>query len=123
MGINRVVDQYGILRMTLKDRLSGRVIQWTNLAPIPYLSASEEDELFQRMLTFTEISCPKTKYPVIGIVRQAVDKKRGADAAKKNYRERLVKSIFGKVPKDLPLQRRYSGYSSFEGCYSHQYCS
>ena len=50
-------------------------------------------------MTCTEISCPKTKYPVIGIVPQAVDKKRGADAAKKNYRERLVKSILERCPK------------------------
>ena len=82
MGINRAADQYGVPRTTLKDRLSGRVVQGTNPGPIPYLSASEEYELFQHLLTCAEIGYPKTKCQVIGIVRQAVQKKRGADAAK-----------------------------------------
>ena len=68
-------------RTTLKDRLSGRVIQGTKPGPIPYLSASEEDKLFQHVLTCAEIGYPKTKCQVIGIVRQAVQKERGPEAA------------------------------------------
>jgi len=77
-----VTDQYGIPKTTLRDRLCWRVIQGTNPGPIPYLSASEEDELFQHLLTCAEIGYPETKCQVIGIVRQAVHKKIGADAAK-----------------------------------------
>ena len=69
LGVDRAADQYGVPRTTLKDRLSGRVIQGTNPGLVPYLSASEEDKLFQHMLTCTEIGYPKTKCQVIGIVR------------------------------------------------------
>ena len=55
MGINRVASPQGL-----------------------YLSASEEDELFQHLLTCAKIGYPKTKCQAIGIVWQAVH----ADAAK-----------------------------------------
>ena len=81
MGINRVVNQYGVLRTTLKDRLSGRVVQGVNPGPTPYLSIEEEAKLIQHLLTFADIGYPQTKNEVLAIVQQAVHKKRGAEAA------------------------------------------
>ena len=80
MGINRAADQYGVPRTTLKDRLSGRVVQGANPGPTPYLSVEEEGELIQHLLTCADIGYPKTKNEVLAIVRQAVNKKRGAEA-------------------------------------------
>ena len=34
LGVDRAADQYGVPRTTLKDRLSGRVIQGTNPGPM-----------------------------------------------------------------------------------------
>ena len=79
MGMNRAADQYGVPRTTLKDRLSGRVTSGTNPGPVPYLTPEEEDEL---LLTCADIGYPKTKQEVLAIVRQAIHKKRGEDAAK-----------------------------------------
>ena len=67
---------------TLKDRLSGRVVQGANHGPTPYLSVEEEEaELIQHLLTCADIGYPKTKNEVLAIVQQAVNKKRGAEAA------------------------------------------
>ena len=82
MGVNRAADQYGVPRTTLKDRLSGRVVPGTNPGPVPYLTLQEEDELVKHLLTCADIGYPKTKQEVLAIVRQAIHKKRGEDAAK-----------------------------------------
>ena len=80
MEINQAADQYGVPRTTLKDRLSGRVVQGANPGPTPYLSI-EEAELIQHLLTSANIGYPKTKNEVLAIVQQAVHKKRGVEAA------------------------------------------
>ena len=81
MGINRAADQYGVPRTTLKDILSGRVVQGANPGPTPYLSIEEAAELIQHLLTCANIGYPKTKNELLAIVQQAVHKKRGVEAA------------------------------------------
>ena len=43
LGINKAADEFGIPRSTLKDRLSGKVVDGTRSGPSPYLSSTEED--------------------------------------------------------------------------------
>ena len=76
MGVNRAADQYGIPRSTLKDRVSAK--HSAKSGPQPYLSYEEEEELVAYLVKCAEIGYPKTKDEVIGIVRQALHKKRGA---------------------------------------------
>jgi len=42
---NKAADLHGVPRSTLKDRLSGQVVQSTRPGPKPYLSPTEEAEL------------------------------------------------------------------------------
>jgi len=77
LGVNRAADQYGVPRTTLKDKLSGR--HGSKSGPQPYLSYEEEDELVSFLFKSAEIGYPKTKDEVIGIVRKAIQKKRGVE--------------------------------------------
>ena len=45
MRQNRAAMEYGASRTTLKDRLSGRIIHWTNIGLKPYLTKEEVKEL------------------------------------------------------------------------------
>ena len=76
MGVNRAADQYGLPRSTLKDRVSCR--HGTKSGPQLYLSYEEEEELATYLIKRVEIGYPKTKDEVIGIVRQALYKKKGS---------------------------------------------
>ena len=79
MGVNRAADQYGVPRSTLKDRVSAK--HRARSGPQPYLSYEEEEELVTYLVKCAEIGYPKTKDEVIGIVRQALHKKKGAEFA------------------------------------------
>ena len=91
MGANLAADQYGIPRSTFKDRVSAR--HRARSGPKPYLSYEEEEELVTYLVKCAEIGYPKMKDEVIGIVRQALHKKRGAEFAEesngKGWWERL----------------------------------
>ena len=52
MGQNRTALEYGVPCMTLKDRLSGKVVHGTNMGPKPYLTHEEEKELVDFDLLF-----------------------------------------------------------------------
>ena len=79
MGVNRAADQYArVPRSTLKDRVSAK--HGTRSGPQPYLSYEEEEELVTYSVKGAEFG-PKTKDEVIGIIRQALHKKKGADFA------------------------------------------
>ena len=75
LGINKAADEFGVLRSTLKDRLSGKVVHGARSGPGPYLSSTEEDELMKILLTCTDIGLPKTRMEVIALVRKVVIKK------------------------------------------------
>jgi hypothetical protein len=53
----------------------------TRSGPQPYLSYEEEEELVTYLVKCAEIGYPKTKDEVIGIVRQALHKKKGVEFA------------------------------------------
>ena len=44
IGVLRAAKQYGVLRQTLGDRVSGKVIHGTNPGPKPFLTAIKEKE-------------------------------------------------------------------------------
>ena len=45
MSINKAAVLHGVLKTTLKDRLSGRVVHGTNPGPAKYLDEEEEHAL------------------------------------------------------------------------------
>ena len=61
---NRSADMYGVPRSTLKDRLSGRVVHGVKPGPISYLSADEEQELADHLLTCSAMGYGKTRMDV-----------------------------------------------------------
>ena len=75
LGINKAADEFDVLRTTLKDRLSGKVVHGAKSGPSPYLSGIEVDELVKFLLTCADIGLTKTRNEVISIVRKAVIKK------------------------------------------------
>jgi len=78
-SVNKATDEIGVPRLTLKDRLSGKVVHGARSGPTPYLSGVEENELVKFLLTSTDIGLPKTRVEVIDIVQKAVIKKQGTD--------------------------------------------
>ena len=68
LGVNKAADEFGVPRSTLKNKLSGKVVQGAR--PTPYLSGIEEDELVNFLLTCTNIGLQKTRVKVIGIVQK-----------------------------------------------------
>ena len=75
IGVNRAADQYGVPSSTLKDRVSTK--HRVRSEPQPYLSYEEEEELVTYLVKCAKTGYPKTKDEVIGIVRQALHKKKG----------------------------------------------
>ncbi len=75
MSGNKAADLYGVPRSTLKDRLSGRVSRGTNSGPVPYLSATEEEELSTRLLDTSKIVYGKTRCDVTCLVETYVRQK------------------------------------------------
>ena len=75
MGTNEAARAHSVPPSTLKDRLSGRVKHGSKPGPSPYLTAKEELELNEFLITCSELGYGKTKREVIGIVRKALQKK------------------------------------------------
>ena len=78
-GKNNPADEFSVPRLTPKDRLLGKVVHGTKSGPTPYLPGAEEDNLVMFLLTCTDISLPKTRVEVIGIVWKVVIKMQGTD--------------------------------------------
>ena len=55
MGVNRAALQHGVPKTTLKDRVSGRVVDGSNPGRAPYLTQAEEKELVSYILTCSKI--------------------------------------------------------------------
>ena len=77
MGINRAAVEFGLPKSTLKDRISGRVEHGTNPGRVPYLSASEEQELVNYIFTCADIGYPKRRHDVLSIVCKTLEEKNG----------------------------------------------
>ena len=50
MGINRAATEFGVPRTTLKDRIAGRVTHGSKSGRKPYLTHSEEKELYDYLI-------------------------------------------------------------------------
>ena len=71
LGMNRAALQYGVLRTTLKDRLSDRVKLGTKPGPVVYLDLKEEEQLVKFLFEYARIGYGKTKREVMYTVEQA----------------------------------------------------
>ena len=75
VSINRAARDHGIPPTTLKDRLSGRVVDGTKPGRVPYLSSGEEAELEEYLTQSTKIGYGKTRRQVKAIAENvAADK-------------------------------------------------
>ena len=77
MGINRAATEFGVPRTTLKDRIAGRVTHGSKSGRKPYLTHSEEKELYDYLILCASIGYPKRRDDVIGIVRKTLQNKSG----------------------------------------------
>ena len=74
-GINRAALEFGLPATTLKDRISGKVRHGCKAGKTPYLTQSEEKELYDYLVTCAKIGYPKRRDDVIGIVRKTLEHK------------------------------------------------
>ena len=70
LGVNRAALQYGVMRTTLKDRLSGRVKHGTKPGPVVYLDLKEEEQLVKFLLNISGVVTGRRR-EVMYIVEQA----------------------------------------------------
>ena len=75
LSVNRAADTYGVLRSTLKDRPSGRVVHGTKPGPRPYLKESEELDSVEHLKGFAEIRLGKTRGEVLRIAESVAESK------------------------------------------------
>ena len=68
MSMNKTALLHGVPRSSLQDRLTGKVVHGTNPGPKPYLSASEERALADRLVQAADVGCGKTRTQVKVIV-------------------------------------------------------
>ena len=74
-GINRAALEFRLPATTLKDRISGKVHHGCKAGKTPYLTQSEEKELYDYLVTCAKIGYPKRRDDVIGIVRKTLEHK------------------------------------------------
>ena len=75
ISINRAARDHGIPPTTLKDRLSGRVVDGTKPGPIPYLSNDEEAELEEYLTQSVKVGYGKTRRQVKAIAENVATEK------------------------------------------------
>ena len=74
-SINKAARDHGIPPTTLKDRLSGRVVDGTKPGPLPYLNNEEEAELEAYLVQSSKVGYGRTRRQVKATVENvAVDK-------------------------------------------------
>ena len=61
VSANEAARQHGVSPSTLKDRLSGRVLNGSKPGPRPYLKPSEESELSEYLITAAKVGHGKTR--------------------------------------------------------------
>ena len=74
-SVNKAADEFGVPRLRLKDRLSGKIVHGTRSGQTPYLSWVEKDKPVKFLLTSIDISLPKTRS--LALCQKAVMKKQG----------------------------------------------
>ena len=74
-SINAAAKIHGVPPTTLKNRLSGKVVDGTNPGPVPYLDNEEEQELGEYLIQANKVGYGKTRNQVKVIAeRVAIDK-------------------------------------------------
>ena len=74
-SINAAAKIHGVPPTTLKNRLSGKVVDGTNPGPVPYLDNEEEQELGEYLIQANKVGYGKTRHQVKVIAeRVAIDK-------------------------------------------------
>ena len=74
-SINRIALEHGVPPLTLRDRLSGRVIHGTKPGPVPYLNVTEEEELEIYLVEASTMGYGKTRRQVKAIVGNVAKEK------------------------------------------------
>ena len=70
MTIRQAAVVYGVLKSTLGDRISGRVMEGANSGPQTYLEPEEEKELVIFLLKSCDIGYAKSRKQVIALVKR-----------------------------------------------------
>ena len=60
MGPNRAAELHGVPKMTLKDRVNGRVVHGSKPGPKSYLTSQEETQLAEYLLEVSEVGYGNT---------------------------------------------------------------
>ncbi len=76
MGVNRAALEHGVPKTSSKDRLTGRVVHGTSMGPRPYLTDTEEKQLYDFLINCSKMGYGKTRGEVLKIVG-ATQKKKG----------------------------------------------
>ena len=70
-SVSKAAREYRVPRITLQDRIAGRVLHGSKPGPKTYLDKTEENELADFLETTTEVSYGKTRKQVMNIVEEA----------------------------------------------------
>ena len=62
---------HNVPRMTLQDRLSGRVVHGTKPGPVPYLNKDEKANLAEFLEVVSDVGCGKSKKQIKNMVESA----------------------------------------------------
>ena len=91
--INQATELYGVPKITLKDRLSGRVAHGTKPGPKPYLHPEEEKELVDHLTKLSDMGLPKTRREVLQIAENVATAK--GMLKKSTHIDWMVVTVFG----------------------------
>ena len=97
MKVFAAAREYNVPRMTLQDRISGRVIHGKNPGPQPYLNQAEEKELSNFLVETAKVGYGRSRKQVIQLVEKTAKDKGLLPPDKKNFIW-VVFSIYGKTP-------------------------
>ena len=75
IAIREAAIRFGILKSTLGDRISGRVLVGSTSGPKPYINIEEEGELVRFLLRRSAIWYPKSRQEVLAIVTRMLERK------------------------------------------------
>ena len=75
LGVNRAALEFNVPRITLKDRIVGRVAHGCNMGPKPYLTHEEEAELVKFLINCLKMGYGKTRQDVMKLVKSCIFKK------------------------------------------------
>ena len=81
-SINAAAKDHGVPPTTLKNGLSGRVLDGTNPGPVPYLSNEEEQELEEYLTEANKVGYGRTRRQIKVIAERVATEKGGAEGCR-----------------------------------------